>query len=199
MQVSHLSLFSPVGLTVSFFKGDVAFEAKKTVRLLVQPTPLVCHKVFSTLLTLTRLKGSGSQDRKTATVKQLLVAAKGEEVRFVTRTIVANLRIGAVRLSLLTALARATCLSRKGGVGEGAEPEDEWWVTAEERARVLKELKAAKKGKAKVKEDQERAVERKLEKAEQLVRKVWARHPHYGHLIDALVTLLALNSPFACC
>ncbi|ORY79357.1 hypothetical protein BCR35DRAFT_279523 [Leucosporidium creatinivorum] len=167
--------------------GDIAFEAKKTVRLLVQPTPLVCHKVFSTLLSLTRLKGSGSQDRKTATVKQLLVAAKGEEVRFITRTIVANLRIGAVRLSLLTALARATCLSRKGGVGEGEEPEDEWWVTKAERARVLKELSAARKGKIKVKEEEERRVEQKMEKAEQLVRKVWARHPQYGHLVDALL------------
>lgn len=165
--------------------GDIAFEAKKTVRLLVQPTPLVCHSVYSTLVGLTRLKGSGSQDKKAASVKGMLVRAQGEEVRFVTRTIVANLRIGAVRLSLLTALARAMCLSRKGGAGE--EPQDEYWVTQVEREKVMKELRAAKKGKTKVKEDEERRVEQKMERAEQLVRKVWARHPHYGHLVDALV------------
>lgn len=169
--------------------GDVAFEAKKNVRLLVQPTPLVCHSVFTALLGMTKMKGQGSVERKTATVKKMLVAAQGEEVRFITRTLCANLRIGAVRLTLTSALAKAFCLSRKNGLDENEhEPDDGFWVSMDERAKVLKQLRGAKQGKLKVKEEEERKVEAKMEKAEQLVRRVYARHPHYGHIIAALVS-----------
>jgi DNA ligase-1 len=39
--------------------GDVAFEAKVNVRTLVQPAPLVLHKVYSELVKLSNLKGTG--------------------------------------------------------------------------------------------------------------------------------------------
>lgn len=190
----ELRAMRPAGHRLMFpiLAGDVAFEAKKNVRLLVQPTPLVCHSVYTTLLGMTKMKGHGSVDRKTATVKKMLVAAQGEEVRFITRTLCANLRIGAVRLTLTSALAKAFCLSRKARVDDGgeADPDDEFWVSRDERARVMKELRGAKqsKSKAKVKEEEERRVEAKMEKAEQLVRRVYARHPHYGHIIKAMVS-----------
>lgn len=37
--------------------GDIAFEASKSVRLLVQPAPLECHGVYRTLLQIAKLKG----------------------------------------------------------------------------------------------------------------------------------------------
>jgi len=37
--------------------GDIAFEASKSVRLLLRPSPLMCHSVYSTLLQISRLKG----------------------------------------------------------------------------------------------------------------------------------------------
>lgn len=37
--------------------GDIAFDASKSVRLLVQPAPLLCHSVYATLLQIARLKG----------------------------------------------------------------------------------------------------------------------------------------------
>lgn len=183
-------------LSVDFFRGlqanprfpipgDVAFDACRTIRLLIPPPPLVCHSVYSSLLALTKLKGSGSQASKTALVKKLFVASQGEETRFVVRILAQNLRIGAVRLTMTTALARAFCLSRPAGVGE-----DEYFLGKEEREGMgrKEEAKNGKgKGKGKERETEEEEGGEKMEKAELLVRKVWARHPDYGHIVDALV------------
>ncbi|KAK4058439.1 hypothetical protein OIO90_000598 [Microbotryomycetes sp. JL221] len=189
--IKEVSGLTPAALRTLYNKygdpGDVAFEAKRDVRLLIKPAPLVCHSVFKTLLDITRMKGQKSVERKAATVHRLLVAAQGEEVRFITRTLCANLRIGAVRLTLTAALAKAFCLSRFG-LSESTEPGDMFWISRDERDRVVKEL-AQQKAKTKVKEVEERHVEAKMEVAELLVRKVWARHPHYGHLIKALASM----------
>ncbi|WVQ78765.1 hypothetical protein IAT38_000856 [Cryptococcus sp. DSM 104549] len=90
--------------------GDVAFEAKSNLRTLVRPAPLMVGDVYTKLLGLTKVKGSASGKVKGDTVRKLMVQARGEEVRFLVRSLIGNLRIGAVRLTLLTALARATTL-----------------------------------------------------------------------------------------
>ncbi|GAA5953708.1 hypothetical protein JCM3765_006944 [Sporobolomyces pararoseus] len=193
--------------------GDIAFEASKSVRLLLQPSPLMCHSIYSTLLQIAKLKGTGVLAQKTSLVKKLLLSAQGEQVRYIVRILVSNLRIGAVRLTLLTALARSLCLSRPPGMKEGGE--SEYWITEEEREVMAKvemeelermETKNAKQKKGKGEEeskpsktgatslktkprkdrsDVELKVEAKLVKAVQLVRKVWARHPNFGHLCKA--------------
>ncbi|GAA5893279.1 hypothetical protein JCM5296_001658 [Sporobolomyces johnsonii] len=187
--------------------GDIAFEASKSVRLLVKPAPLLCHSVYVTLLQIAKLKGTGVLAQKTSLVKKLLLSSTGEEVRYIVRILVQNLRIGAVRLTLLTALARAFCLSRAGG-GEGG---GEYWVGEEER-RAMREAevvevqrieaaaeKSKKRGEGKGKgtapktkprkdrSEVELRVEDRLKKAEALVRRVWARHPNFGHLVKALL------------
>ncbi|GAA5967523.1 hypothetical protein JCM8115_004075 [Rhodotorula mucilaginosa] len=213
--------------------GDIAFDASKSVRLLVQPAPLLCHSVYATLLQIARLKGTGVLNQKTSLVKKLLLSATGEQVRYIVRILASNLRIGAVRLSLLSALARAFVVSRPPGKEPPLELLDEggggkYWLSAKERAEMRRveeeeEAKAAAKaqkkggggkGKAKAKaeptdaeataEDNkgknkvktkpraqkselELAVEDKFKRAEQLVRKVWAKHPNFGHLVEALL------------
>ncbi|BGP35499.1 hypothetical protein JCM10296v2_007337 [Rhodotorula toruloides] len=141
--------------------GDIAFEASESVRLLVKSTPLECHGVYEILTQIAKLKGTGVLNQKTSLVKKLLLSSSGEQVRYIVRILVSNLRIGAVRLTLLTALARAFCLSRP----EGKEPseESEYWITAKERremAEVDREdeekasAKKAKGGKGKAKEEE---------------------------------------------
>ncbi|SCZ98992.1 BZ3500_MvSof-1268-A1-R1_Chr3-1g05753 [Microbotryum saponariae] len=174
---------------------------KKSVRLLVPPPPLVCHSLFAQLHIIARLKGSGSLERKTSIVKRLLVSAQGEEARYLIRTLVGNLRIGAVRLTIITALAKAFCLSRKGG----EQPvSDDFYIFPRERQDVTDEVDAKKgagKTKEKVKGDKERLLEERLDRAEAIVRKVWARHPDYGHVVAALldhgISLLELRVPIA--
>ncbi|EGU12675.1 DNA ligase [Rhodotorula toruloides ATCC 204091] len=142
--------------------GDIAFEASKSVRLLVKPTPLECHGVYKILTQIAKLKGTGVLNQKTSLVKKLLLSSSGEQVRYIVRILVSNLRIGAVRLTLLTALARAFCLSRP----KGREPSEE---------------SEAQKGQL------ELEVDEKLKRAEACVRRVWARHPNFGHLVEALL------------
>lgn len=161
----------------------------------------------------------------------MLLSATGEQVRYIVRILASNLRIGAVRLSLLSALARAFVLSRPPGKEPAPERLDEegggkYWLSVKERTemrRVEEEeeqkaaVKAQKKGggKGKVKADPdaavdnktkedkmkgkmktkpraqksalELAVEDKFKRAEQLVRRVWAKHPNFGHLVEALL------------
>lgn len=75
-----------------------------------QPAPLTITGVYSTLVKLAAVSGKGSQAAKETHVKRLLVAARGEELRYLVRTLLQHLRIGAVRTTMLIALARAFVL-----------------------------------------------------------------------------------------
>ena len=74
--------------------GDIAFEAKSNLRTLVKPSPLLAGDVYQRLLGLTRVKGQQSGKVKGDIVRKLLVQAKGEEVRYLVRSLVGNLRVG---------------------------------------------------------------------------------------------------------
>lgn len=91
------ALVSASGLTSATLKtlydkwgdvGDVAFEAKMAVRTLMKPTPLTVRGVYTTLRSIARAKGQGSAETKRRLVERLLVSAKGEEVRYIGRTLV---------------------------------------------------------------------------------------------------------------
>ena len=91
------ALLSASGLTSATLKalydkygdvGDVAFEAKMALRTLVQPTPLTVKGVYTALKNIARAKGQGSAETKRRLVERLLVSAKGEEVRYIGRTLV---------------------------------------------------------------------------------------------------------------
>ncbi|EWC45233.1 hypothetical protein DRE_05960 [Drechslerella stenobrocha 248] len=88
--------------------GDAAFEAKVKQRTLQlrKPVPMTVKDVYSSLVKISRSKGTGSQETKQRIVERLLVQARGEEVRYLTRTLVQHLRIGAVKTTMLIALSR---------------------------------------------------------------------------------------------
>jgi DNA ligase-1 len=62
------------------------------------PTPLSVHVLYSQLLKIATIKRPGAAKTKGDIVKKLLVQTKGEEVRYLVRTLVRHPRIGAVRL-----------------------------------------------------------------------------------------------------
>ncbi|WFD43209.1 hypothetical protein MPSI1_001864 [Malassezia psittaci] len=80
--------------------GDVAFEACRGMTQLVQQEPL----------TIARASGQRSVNQKQRLASGLLMASRGEERRFVVRTLSANLRIHAMRTTVLTALIRGYVL-----------------------------------------------------------------------------------------
>eukprot|EP00730_Choanoeca_flexa_P006137 TRINITY_DN12092_c0_g1_i2.p1 TRINITY_DN12092_c0_g1~~TRINITY_DN12092_c0_g1_i2.p1 ORF type:complete len:1489 (+),score=272.53 TRINITY_DN12092_c0_g1_i2:30-4496(+) len=87
--------------------GDVAARALKSQRALFKPKPLTIKGVFKALHSIAGSKGKGSQAAKRAIVHKLIIACDGPEARFIVRTLIANLRTGAVGLTIHTAIGHA--------------------------------------------------------------------------------------------
>ncbi|KIW40542.1 uncharacterized protein PV06_07728 [Exophiala oligosperma] len=145
--------------------GDVAFEAKKKQSFtLRKPKPLTINGAYQTLVKIANSKGHGSVEQKQRLVERLLQDARGpEESRYIVRTLVQHLRIGAVKTTMLIALARAFRLSRP----EGA---DFTIMDASELAKLKKEDLAVV-----------------WSKAEEVVKTCFARRPNYNDLVPGLL------------
>lgn len=139
----------------------MAFDAKAKQKTLAmrKPTPLTIANIYITLTKIASSSGKGSQDAKESLVKRLLVDAKGEEIRYLTRTFIQNLRIGAVKTTVLIALARAFSLSR---------PRDAAWHGPE-----------IPRGKE--------ARQELFGRAEEVLKRCFARRPNYNDLVPALI------------
>ncbi|KAL4918553.1 ATP-dependent DNA ligase [Aspergillus aurantiobrunneus] len=147
--------------------GDVAFEAKKRQSFtLIKPKPLSIKGVYQSLIKIATSKGSGSQEFKQRIVEKLLQDTRGaEESRYVVRTLVQNLRIGAVKTTMLIALARAFLLSK---------PDDASFTvySQQELAGLKKEELTETYG-----------------NVEELVKASYARHPSYNDLVPCLLEI----------
>ncbi|CBX98258.1 similar to DNA ligase I [Plenodomus lingam JN3] len=147
--------------------GDVAFEAKKKQSFtLRKPKPLTIKSVFESLVKIANSKGHGSVEAKQRIVERLVQDARGaEESRYIVRTLVQHLRIGAVKTTMLIALSRAFMLSRPPG--------------ADFEIRDPKALARLKK----------EALADMYSKNEEIVKACFARRPNYNDLIPALLEI----------
>ncbi|KAL2434637.1 DNA ligase 3 [Exophiala dermatitidis] len=157
--------------------GDVAFEAKKRQSFtLRKPKPLTIKGAYQTLVKIANSKGHGSVEQKQRLVERLLQDARGpEESRYIVRTLVQHLRIGAVKTTMLIALARAFQLSRPAG--------------ATFPIRNAADL-------AKLKKDELAAV---WAKAEEVVKTCFARRPNYNDLVPGLLEVGVSDELLARC
>lgn len=163
--------------------GDVAFEAKSNVRTLVPHPPLTVNGVFASLLLICNTKGSGAGKQKASIVEKLLVAAKGEEARFLVRTMGQHIRVGAVRTSILTALARALVLTQPPTLSDLTSST---YFAEEDLIQQIKPMTG--RGKQKVSDDSARAdILQKYADAEALLKRVYVQHPNYDHIIEAIL------------
>ncbi|CDM30555.1 hypothetical protein DTO013E5_2498 [Penicillium roqueforti] len=147
--------------------GDVAFEAKKRQSFtLVKPKPLRIKGVYQSLKKIATSKGPGSQETKQRIVEKLLQDARGaEESRYIVRTLVQNLRIGAVKTTMLIALARAVLYSKP--------------AEADFEVRPSHQL-------ARLKKDELAEI---YSNAEEIVKASYARHPDYNDLVPCLLEI----------
>ncbi|OKL60644.1 hypothetical protein UA08_04055 [Talaromyces atroroseus] len=147
--------------------GDVAFEAKKRQSFtLKKPKPLTIKGVYQSLTKIARSKGSGSQETKQRIVERLLQDTRSaEESRYIVRTLVQHLRIGAVKTTMLIALARAFLFSKP--------------PKAEFATKGMKYL-------AKLRKDE--LAELYL-RSEEIVKASYARHPNYDDLVPCLLEI----------
>ncbi|KAG2345582.1 ATP-dependent DNA ligase [Suillus weaverae] len=162
--------------------GDVAFEAKSNVRTLVPHPPLLIVAVHECLLKIANSKGQGAAKQKQAIVEKLLVAAKGEESRYLVRTLSLNLRVGAVRTSILTALARALVLTSQTSLG-GPDRDHSPYHATSQLISLVQPLAAEGK---KVSDPAREELHEKFIQAEALVKKVFVQHPNYEHIVAGL-------------
>jgi DNA ligase-1 len=184
--IQHVSGLTPSALrrlyNSSGDPGDVAFEAKSNVRTLVPHPPLLIVSVYDSLLAIANSKGQGAAKQKQAIVEKLLVAAKGEESRYLVRTLSLNLRVGAVRTSILTALARALVLTSPHILG-GSVCEDSPYYGTSQSNFSLQSPGAERK---KVVDPACDELHKKFAKAEALVKRVFVQHPNYEHIVAGL-------------
>lgn len=147
--------------------GDVAFEAKKKQSLtLRKPQPLSIKGVYDSLVRIASSKGHGSQEVKQRIVEKLVQDARGaEESRYIVRTLVQHLRIGAVKTTMLIALSRAFLLSRPAGA-----------TFSTKSPKYL----------AKLKKDELAEV---WAPSEEIVKACFARRPDYNDLVPALLEI----------
>ncbi|KAJ5941192.1 hypothetical protein N7516_001360 [Penicillium verrucosum] len=146
--------------------GDVAFEAKKRQSFtLVKPKPLRIKGVYQSLQKIATSKGPGSQETKQRIVEKLLQDARGaEESRYIVRTLVQNLRIGAVKTTMLIALARAVLYSKPVGADFEVHPHQLARLKKDELAEIYNN-------------------------AEEIVKASYARHPNYNDLVPCLIEI----------
>jgi len=205
--------------------GDVAYHAivdtssgARTSVLRPHP-PLLIQSLYRDLRKIASAKGQGSQKTRQAITDKLMLSAVGsswmttgktdlaarrnshllgEEARYLVRTLAQNLRVGAVRTTILNALAKAfvlspppTVLSLSADVRTlSISSEDLQCINSQKRDRSS--LSPVRKGKAKVDQSEayKEALERvqaTLKRAEALLRQAYAQHPSYDDLVAALL------------
>ena len=160
----------------------MAFEAKSNVRTLFPHPPLLVTGVYQSLLKIANAKGSGAAKQKQGIVEKLLVAAKGEETRYLVRTLGQNLRVGAVRTSMLTALARAVVLTPPSGIE--APSNSPLYASAELQANIKPRIAKAKQ---KIVDSAREQLNDKFSRAEAIIKKAYVQHPNYEHIAAALL------------
>lgn len=159
----------------------MAFEAKSNVRTLIPHPPLLITGVYDALIKIAGAKGTGAAKTKQAVVEKLLVAAKGEETRFLVRTLCQNLRVGAVRTSL-AALARATVLSPPPAVSAALTSDSPFHISPQTLAAIKPLV-----GKKKASDDARDALNATFAQAEGAIKRVYVQHPNYDHIVRALL------------
>ncbi|KAF9222565.1 hypothetical protein BS17DRAFT_802807 [Gyrodon lividus] len=179
--IQHVSAFMPVALrrlyNSSGDSGDVAVGAKSNVRTLVPHPPLLIKAVYESLPKIAHVKGQ-------AIMEQLLISAKGEETRYLVRTLSLNLRVGAVRTSILTALARALVLAPPFNTNLASHVDSPNHVTSQCIPSITPSQSDTKSKVADVQRD-ERLTD--FTRAEALAKRVYVQHPNYDHIVAGVL------------
>ena len=165
--------------------GDVAFAAKSNVRTLIPHAPLMVPYVYQSLLKIARCGGQGAGKERQKIVEKLLLSASGEEIRYLTRILSQNLRVGAVRTSILSALARAMALTPKPSFGPPSVDQAPSYHLSVSLLSDLEKLPSSSKGKSR--DSTGEPILSYFKRAESLVKQVYVRHPSYDKIIPALL------------
>ena len=200
--------------------APAAASPSKARTSVLKPHPrLLIKPLYEDLLKVARAAGQGAQKTRQTVLERLMLSAvgagwstqrgkdkrkrrdvnehlRGEEARFLVRTLAQNLRVGAVRTTILSALARASALSSNPDI-IGQVPDagaGDLVVTEEELQAIRRAGPVARKGarrKANGGDDDEglrTRVTQRLLRAEALVKRVYSQHPSYDDIVAVLLS-----------
>jgi len=113
--IAKASGFSVKEVEQKFKKtGDLGLTAEECIKGRRQATllrkKLTVDHVFESLKKLPFQTGQGSQEKKLAIISELLVSAQPKEARYVVRTVIENLRVGAAEGIIRDAIVQAFLL-----------------------------------------------------------------------------------------
>ena len=187
--IQHVSGLSSAALRRLYTRtgdaGDVAFEAKTNIRTLIPHSALTIIGVYESLLKICNSKGGGAAKQRQSIAEKLLVSARGEETRYLVRTMTQHIRVGAVRTSILTALARALVLTRPK-MNPAPLDNSPYFTFPSHLSKLNVNLP---KGRKKNDEDLIRAeIVEKFANSEALIKRVYVQHPNYNDIIGALLS-----------
>ncbi|MEE9283480.1 MAG: ATP-dependent DNA ligase [Nitrososphaerales archaeon] len=115
--ISKATGMKPENVEQKFKKtGDLGLVAEQCIKTKRQPTllrnNLTVDFVFTTLQRLATITGEGSQDRKLNLIAGLILSARPIEARYITRTAIGYLRVGAAEGIIRDAIANAFLLKK---------------------------------------------------------------------------------------
>ncbi|KAI9267959.1 ATP-dependent DNA ligase [Phascolomyces articulosus] len=174
--------------------GDVAYAAKTSVRTIVQPKPLTIAGVFDTLNIIASVKGKGTVNEKCKHVQRLLLAAKDIEARYIVRTCVGNLRIGAVGTTVLVSFAHACVLSLTPPQQSSASPSlhgalmETWHEKESERTTLIR-----------CDGDSVETLVQKMKHAEALLKECYAQCPDWDVILPWILKCGDISRIFEQC
>ena len=106
MLIVHASL--PLeAIIVIILAGDVASSCRRNQTTLVTPKYLSLRDLFDTLKSIALEKGQGSNSRRHQQILGMIRRCRESETKYLVRTLIQNLRVGANWRSVVPALAKA--------------------------------------------------------------------------------------------
>ncbi len=129
--------------------GDLGLTAEECLKKRKQSTlfrkKLTINDVFDNLRKLATITGKGSQEKKLKIISELLVSSKPNEARYIVRTILEELRVGAAEGIIRDAIVRAFLIDEKSTKEEKEKAEEAvdyaWNIISDfgEVAKIAKE------------------------------------------------------------
>ncbi|KAJ3037303.1 tRNA ligase [Rhizophlyctis rosea] len=107
--------------------GTIAQSSKGRQKSLFAAPPLTVPSVFKTLKEIAAITGTASQSKKIKLITKMLSACKGNEPKFLIRSLEGKLRIGVAERTVLPALANASV---------AIQPGFDKWSTAKREAEL---------------------------------------------------------------